>query len=62
MFIYHGERLDIYGLPIHGNSGVKIGIDAGGPVVTADTRTFTVDPVREQAVINFFKEHAPEVM
>lgn len=48
-------------MPIHGNSGFKIGVDAGGPVVTADTRSFVPDVIREQACIDFLKEVLPTV-
>lgn len=61
IWIYHSEKYDFYGLPIHGNSGSKIGIDAGGPVVTADSRNFTPDPVREQACIDHLKKTIPRV-
>jgi sarcosine oxidase len=47
---------------MHGNSGSKIGVDAGGPVVTADTRNFTPDPVREKACIEHLKKTIPRVM
>lgn len=59
IWIYHSEKYDFYGLPIHGNSGSKIGIDAGGPVVTADSRKFNPDPVREQACIDHLKKTIP---
>lgn len=59
IWIYHSEKYDFYGLPIHGNSGSKIGIDAGGPVVTADSRNFNPDPVREQACIDHLKKTIP---
>lgn len=61
IWIYHSEKYDFYGLPIHGNSGSKIGIDAGGPVVTADSRNFNPDPVREQACIDHLKKTIPRV-
>ena len=61
VWIYHSEDHDYYGLPIHGNTGSKIGIDAGGPTVTPDTRTFTPDPVREQACIDLLGRILPSV-
>ena len=61
IYIYHGEENDIYGLPIHVNSGMKIGIDVGGHVVTPETRTFTPDPVREKVVTEFSKKLIPKV-
>ena len=48
-------------MPIHGNTGFKIGVDAGGHLVTADTRTFTPDPVREQRCLQFMKDCLPSV-
>ncbi|KAL4223361.1 hypothetical protein ACF0H5_016831 [Mactra antiquata] len=60
IFIYHSDSHDIYGMPIHGNTGFKIGVDAGGHVVTPDTRTFVPDPVREKSCINFLKEVLPK--
>ncbi|XP_060608423.1 monomeric sarcosine oxidase-like [Ruditapes philippinarum] len=59
IFIYHSTKHDLYGMPIHGNSGFKIGVDAGGPFVTAESRTFTPDPVRENNCIDFLKEVLP---
>ena len=61
IWIYSGEGHDYYGLPIHGNTGSKIGIDAGGPVVTPDTRGFTPDPVREQSCIDLLQRVLPSV-
>ena len=50
----------MYALPLHGNTGFKIGIDAGGPVVTAGTRNFTPDPIREKKCIDFIQEILPK--
>ncbi len=61
IYLYHGEETDIYGLPIHGNSGTKIGIDVGGPPVTPETRTFDPDPVREQVCVDFLNKLIPKV-
>ncbi|VDI68750.1 sarcosine oxidase / L-pipecolate oxidase [Mytilus galloprovincialis] len=49
IWIYHSPKYDFYGMPMHGNSGSKIGIDAGGPVVSVDTRNYEPDKTREQA-------------
>ncbi|XP_045189446.1 monomeric sarcosine oxidase-like [Mercenaria mercenaria] len=59
IFIYHSKDHDMYALPLHGNTGFKIGIDAGGPVVTPETRGFIPDPVREKKCIDFLKEILP---
>ena len=48
-------------MAIHGNSYSKIGIDAGGTAVTPETRTFTPDPSREKACVEFFSKYAPKV-
>ena len=61
IWIYHSDDHDFYGLPIHGNTGSKIGIDAGGPTVTPQTRTFTPDPVREKACIDLLQQILPSV-
>ncbi|XP_059156278.1 monomeric sarcosine oxidase-like [Physella acuta] len=62
MFIYHAPGNDIYGLPVHGISGTKIGIDAAGPVVSGDTRTWTPDPVRLERVQGFLAKHLPKFL
>ncbi|XP_071785430.1 monomeric sarcosine oxidase-like [Asterias amurensis] len=60
IWIYHSDTgLDLYGMPIHGNSGVKIGVDAGGQTVTAETRTFIPDQKRLKECLDFLKEHIP---
>ena len=48
-------------MPIHGNSGSKVGVDAGGPVVTPETRTYAPDPVREKACIDHLNLTIPKV-
>ncbi|XP_052228871.1 monomeric sarcosine oxidase-like [Dreissena polymorpha] len=62
IWIYHSHAHDFYGMPIHGNTGVKVGIDVGGPVVTPDTRTFVPDPIREQACVELLKEILPRAV
>lgn len=59
IWIYHAPKHDLYGLPIHGNSGSKIGIDAAGPAVTVDTRNYQPDPVREKACVDFLQKTIP---
>ena len=61
IWIYSSDDHDYYGLSIHGNTGSKIGIDAGGPVVTPDTRSFDPDPVREQSCIDLLERVLPSV-
>ncbi|XP_077982828.1 monomeric sarcosine oxidase-like [Glandiceps talaboti] len=62
IWIYHDAKYDIYGFPIHGNTGSKIGIDAGGPSVTPETRNYKPDPVREKICIDFFENFIPEAV
>lgn len=59
---FYNEHLDFYGLPMHVNSYTKIGIDGGGPVVTAESRNFDPDPVREQTAIDFLKTFVPKFL
>jgi hypothetical protein len=61
VYILEDDNHCYYGLPIHGNSGVKIGLDAAGPLVTPDTRGFVPDPVREQTCTNFLRKYLPQV-
>lgn len=55
------KNFDFYTLPIHGIPAFKIGIDAGGPATTAETRNFQPDPVREKLVADFIKTYIPKV-
>ncbi|XP_071114469.1 monomeric sarcosine oxidase-like [Haliotis cracherodii] len=60
VWYFHLPTYDIYSLPIHGNTGTKIGIDAGGPAVTANTRTFDPDPAREKVCTDLVKDICPK--
>ncbi|XP_046563083.1 monomeric sarcosine oxidase-like [Haliotis rubra] len=62
IWIFHCPRYDIYALPIHGNTGSKIGVDAGGNIVTADTRTFEPDPARERICTELLQEICPKFL
>jgi len=62
MFIYHKPDNDIYALPPHVTSGTKIGVDAGGNIVTGDTRTWTPDPERLKRLQDFCKETIPKFL
>ncbi len=56
IWIWHGGARDcFYGFPIHGEVAIKAGQDVGGDVVTADTRTFEVNP-RSRADLQRFME------
>jgi sarcosine oxidase len=59
VFIYYTNSGCFYGLPIHGNTGTKLGLDAAGYPVTPSTRTFIPDPEREQRAENFLRENIP---
>ncbi|KAL3852207.1 hypothetical protein ACJMK2_015879 [Sinanodonta woodiana] len=62
IWFFHDPKYDFYMMPINNNSGPKIGIDAAGPVVTANTRTFEPDPVRERACEELYKELVPKAL
>jgi sarcosine oxidase len=49
-----------YGFPIFGERAVKAARDAGGPPVTADTRSFDPDPAQERAVKRFLTRYLPD--
>jgi sarcosine oxidase len=49
-----------YGLPTFGEAGPKIGLDAGGPEVTGDTRSFEPDAVYTATLDAFMREHLPD--
>ena len=58
VFQWKDER-SIYGFPVYGEVATKAAIDASGPIVTAETRTF--DPVteREQELDTFLTTRIP---
>ncbi len=51
-----------YGFPTFGEPGPKVGQDAGGLEVTADTRTFDPDPAALQRVTGFLERRIPKVL
>ncbi|XP_063950963.1 monomeric sarcosine oxidase-like isoform X1 [Lytechinus pictus] len=59
-YVYHDHS--IFCVPIHGTSGVKIGIDAAGPEVGPNSRSFTPDPQREREVIDFLSRHCKRAL
>ena len=61
MYVFYDKEYHYYGLPIYGNSGVKIGLDACGPAVLPETRTFVVDPHRMDLVKKFCEQYIPRV-
>nr|XP_054748614.1 monomeric sarcosine oxidase-like [Lytechinus pictus] len=62
IFLYHIDGPCPYALPLHGNTGFKIGMDAGGPPVTAQSRTFVPDKVREQKVADCLADLCPRAL
>lgn len=59
VFICHGDK-DFYGMGIHCNTGFKIGIHEGGPVVTAHTRDYNPCKVREELCTEFIRKYMPK--
>ena len=58
IFISHADE-SIYGFPVYGEVATKAGIDASGPAVTPDTRTYDPDPERERRQEDWLKENIP---
>lgn len=58
VFMWHG-RHNFYGFPVYGEVATKLGQHNGGPVTTADTRTFDPDPIREHRQRDFLATHLP---
>lgn len=58
VFVWHGADC-FYGFPIYGEVGTKIGLDASGPAVTADTRTYEADAARERRAEAWLKRYIP---
>jgi sarcosine oxidase len=57
-WIWMGQP-SFYGLPAFGEAGPKTGWDAGGPLVTGDTRTFEPDPSYTATLDAFMRDHLP---
>lgn len=58
IFIWHGQDV-FYGFPIYGEVATKAAIDASGPAVTPETRTYEADLAREQRVEEWLKAYIP---
>jgi sarcosine oxidase len=58
IFIWHGDDV-IYGFPVYGEVATKAAIDASGPAVTTDTRTYDADRARELRVETWLKQYIP---
>jgi sarcosine oxidase len=57
-FIWEGDEL-IYGFPVYGEAATKVGLDAAGPAVDPDQRSFTPDPLREQRAERWLQKYIP---
>jgi sarcosine oxidase len=58
VFIWQGDDA-IYGFPVYGEAATKAAIDAGGPPVTPETRTYEADEKREHRLENWLREYIP---
>lgn len=61
VFMWRGAH-NYYGFPVHGPGATKLGEHLGGPVVTADSRTFTADPERQQRYRAFLEQRLPRFL
>ena len=61
IFISHADET-IYGFPVYGEVATKVGIDASGPVVTTETRTYEPDIEREQRQETWLAENIPRFL
>jgi sarcosine oxidase len=61
IFIQHGQHV-FYGFPVYGEVATKAAIDASGPVVTADTRTYDGDVAREELMESWLKMNIPRFL
>jgi sarcosine oxidase len=60
IWIWHGgPDYSFYGLPVYGSAGPKAGQDAGGDVVTVDTRTFDPNPRILATLRDFLGRYLP---
>jgi len=58
IFIWHGGK-DFYGFPVYGEVATKAGIDVGGDVVTAETRSFEKNPRADDELRTFLDRRLP---
>ena len=58
VFMWHGAHT-FYGLPVYGEVATKLGQHVGGYEVTAETRTFEPDPVRQARYRDFLARYVP---
>jgi sarcosine oxidase len=48
-----------YGFPVYGENGPKVSEDAGGKEITADSRSFTPDPLYQRRLDEFVQRILP---
>lgn len=53
------DKLDYYGFPVYGEVATKAGIDASGPSVTTESRSYEPDVEREAALTEWLERHVP---
>ena len=58
VFMWHGKD-NFYGFPVYGEAATKLGQHMGGHEVTAETRTFDPDPIRQERYRDFLGRHVP---
>ncbi|MDQ1649622.1 MAG: hypothetical protein QOG60_1679 [Frankiaceae bacterium] len=58
VFMWHGAH-NFYGFPVYGEVATKLGQHMGGHEVTATSRDFVPDPVRQQRQREFLADHVP---
>ena len=58
VFVWQGDDA-IYGFPVYGEVATKAAIDAGGPPVTPETRTYEADEERERRLENWLRVYIP---
>lgn len=60
VWISYYDKKCFYGFPVYGEVATKAGLDCGGEVVTANTRTYVPEKKAETTVTNFLKKYIPE--
>jgi sarcosine oxidase len=58
VFLWHGEEA-VYGFPVYGEVATKAGLDASGPAVTPQTRTYEADDAREHRLQVWLQKYIP---
>jgi sarcosine oxidase len=58
IWMWHGDDV-MYGFPIYGEVATKAAIDASGPLISTQTRTYEEDPERVRRLEAWLSEHIP---